>query len=274
MLISDCHTDFITAFSVNKSFEYFNELSNGSIINLALFTDDLFYFDIKKILTLYKFYQKKYKNIKFLKSIENISSLKKEEIINLNPFCVSLTWNYDNEYAGGALEDGSLTKKGIEAVKYFDSENILIDAAHLNRKSFFELNKIYQIKFNSHTAFFDLKKHKRNIDDQQIKIIIENNGIIALTLVNKFLSDYNYKKNDVNTIRENLDFFISKYGYNNLSVGTDFGGTFDLPLDINTYKDFYILKEHLLQKGFSDEIINAIFYENFNEFLKRNNLKI
>lgn len=270
MLISDCHTDFVTAYDIVKTSEYLSELKKHSIITLAVFTDDIINFKINSIIKLIEFYRKKFNQIFLPVSIENCSNLTFSQVRQLNAFSVTLTWNYNTKYAGGAFDNGDLTETGINAVKCFESDNILIDTAHLNKKSFYHLSDIYEIKFNSHSCISELNIHDRNLENEQIKIIVQNKGILGLALVNKFLP--NNKNSDIQNIADTIDYFVDKYGYQYLAIGSDFGGSLDLPINLTKYNNFNDLINIFIKRGYSDEIINSVLHKNYFNFLKNNNI--
>ena len=105
------------------------------------------------------------------------------KLLEVNPLYCSLTWNYDNKFAGGALQDGELTGLGKDAIEFLNSANIPLDTAHLNRKSFFEAVTCADKVLCSHTCFDYVCSHPRNLTKEQIAYIIEKNGIIGITFV-------------------------------------------------------------------------------------------
>ena len=81
------------------------------------------------------------KNIYF--AIEDTSIISYEDLYKLKaikPLYCSLTWNKENQLAGGAYSKKGITKLGY---KYIDKieEFSFVDTAHLNKKSFYSLAK-------------------------------------------------------------------------------------------------------------------------------------
>jgi len=188
------------------------------------------------------------------------------KLLEVNPLYCSLTWNYDNKFAGGALQDGELTGLGKDAIEFLNSANIPLDTAHLNRKSFFEAVTCADKVLCSHTCFDYVCSHPRNLTDEQIIYIIEKKGIIGITFVSEFLSDSIAKIDDI--IRH-IDYFVQKFGVKNLAIGTDFLGT--APVDgISNYFDISKISNRLVGLGYSQEAINQIFFKNAQEFFIKN----
>jgi len=163
-----------------------------------------------------------------------------EELIELQPFSVGLTWNKNNALAGGAYDDGGLTELGKFVVDKLIAAGIYIDLAHLNRRSFFE---VPQKLLCTHTCFAEVHQHPRNLDREQIQAIVDAGGIIGLTLVNEFLGGQG--------IHAHIKYFRDNFGEGNLAIGTDFFGTTDLPKGLRNYRS---LKRHINKYDFQRTI--------------------
>ena len=202
-------------------------------------------------------------------AVEDMHFLNKDnfdKLLSLNPIYVGLTWNTTNCLAGGVNECGRLTNFGKQVVKTLDSSNIKIDTAHLNEDSFMDLAKIASKPlFCSHTAFFGLNSHGRNLKDYQIKMIIDSGGIVGLCLVSDFLTGNS--KCDVRDIVSHIDYFACKFGINNLALGTDFYGTNHLPKGVSNYSNLTSkLSKALKNLGYTEKSIEKIFYNNASNF--------
>ncbi len=283
MKISDAHTDFLTEIKNQKEREkYINKIKNKiKTISCAVFSTNstISVKDVENYFLETKKYNKKFK-INLLLSIEDFGFVDNEDelnkLIKLKPFSVTLTWNYENQYAGGAYTNKGLTKKGINVIKKLEENNILIDTAHLSRKAFNQFSKITTKPiFNSHSNINQLFKHKRNLTDRQIKRIVNTDGFLGLTFYEKFISS---EKISCKDIALQLDYLIKKFGHKNFGVGTDLFGVENqyLPKDFKSYFDVENLIYELKQLHYSNKIIKAIFYKNFQKFIKncKKSLKI
>ena len=201
--------------------------------------------------------------------VEDLHFLSKnnlEKFVSMRPVYAGLTWNSANCLAGGASESGKVTAFGKSVIKCLEANNIKIDTAHLNEDSFMDVSKISSKPlFCSHTAFFGLNPHARNLKDYQIKMIIDSGGLVGLCLVSDFL--IGSKKCDTKDIVSHIDYFACKFGVNNIAIGTDFYGTKNLPKHATTYKDLISNLSHSLQElGYTEKCINKIFYDNASSF--------
>ena len=278
--IADSHNDFMTKITAKEKDCYLSQCQKVGvkIISCAIFTsnlklciDDLYNFK-NEIVKL----KNKYKDIFLLFSIEDIGFIHEEDIdkfIKLRPISCTLTWNFDNHLAGGALGKNGITKLGKKIISDLEKNNIFIDTAHLNKKSFWEFSKITTKPiYNSHSNIYDLKRHKRNLTDKQIEMIVKSKGYLGLTIYDKFVGKEG--KVDSKTIALQFDYLIKKFGYKNFGFGTDFYGidTNNLPKDIKSYEEIEKIARELKKLGYSEKIIECITYKNYEDFLKRNNL--
>lgn len=272
---SDCHTDFMTEMKEKEEREKyvkFIKASGGDLISCAIFTT----FEKQDFSQLIEFkkeieeYKNKY-NINLFLTLEDIAIFNENnlsKLISLSPLSVTLTWNYANQFAGGALSKSGLTKLGIKVIKLFEEKNILIDCAHLNRKSFYQFCNITKFPiFVSHSNVYSLHKKERNMTDKQIEKIVLSGGFLGLTFYQDFISN---KKISSKDIANQFDYLIKNFGSDNFGLGTDFFG-FDknkYPADILSYKDLFNLQIALFEKGYKKEIVDKLFFDNYKKFLE------
>ena len=199
-------------------------------------------------------------------SIEDIGGIEDiNEILLFNPKFTTLTWNYNNKYAGGAMDDGNLTGAGYDAIDFLNAHNIALDLAHLNRKSFENAIKTGKRVLVSHTCFDKIRQHKRNLTDEQIRAVIEKDGLIGLCLYCNFLTDK--QSATIDDLVAHIDYFCSRFSFRNLAIGTDFYGMDNGVEGLSSYNDFYKIEQRLKNMGYSLEVINAILYTNAKTFL-------
>lgn len=103
---------------------------------------------------------------------------------------IGLTWNYANAYASGSAAEGGLSKAGRRLVERCNAKGILLDAAHLNSASFWDLAEASSAPFIvSHTCCASLNPHCRNLEDSQMLALAELGGVMGITFVPVFLGE-------------------------------------------------------------------------------------
>jgi len=265
MKIFDCHNDFLTVLKSEKTINRYITSTDVQIIS-AVWTTHLNEFEIVKLLERGKILEEK--KGKTLLSIEDAHFISPENldlITNIKPFSVGLVWNDDNKLGGGSNGISGLTDWGASVSMRLEENKILVDLAHSNEKTFYDFARLTNYPlFCSHTAFDGLKRHPRNLKDYQIKIIVESGGFVGLALVSEFLTEK--KHATIDDVCDQILYFTTKFGCNNLGFGTDFYGTTNLPRGIKTYADLNKIEKRLLKIGFDQSEVEDIFYNNFIKF--------
>ncbi len=176
---------------------------------------------------------------------------------------VSLTWNYDNEIAGGSYGDGSLTALGKDILKEINRKRLTVDLSHSNQKSFFEIIEKADSVIATHTGVFSIVKHPRNLTDEQLKLIKEKKGIFGLTVYPDFIGEDPYE-GFYNAVYHSLELGLEE----NLCIGTDFDGAV-MHKSLSKPSHLIELKSFLTDKGIYESILNKIFFENSYNFYNR-----
>ena len=267
MKIFDCHNDFLTELKSEKKINgYLSKINNETKIISAVWSTRLSENEAFDYLNLANGLKEKFNQTLF--SIEDchfINELNIDKVLALKPFSAGLVWNDDNALGGGAYGFSGLTNWGEIVSKKFEDNKIIIDLAHANEKTFFDIARISnRALFCSHTAFGGVKNHPRNLKDYQLKMIVESGGFVGLALVSEFLTEN--KKATINDICDHIVYFATKFGLNNIGFGTDFFGTKNLPIGIKTYHDLLKIALKLNKLGFTNEEIDNLFYKNFEKF--------
>ena len=192
-------------------------------------------------------------------------------LLDLKPFSCSLTWNNRNSLAGGAKSEGGLTAWGRRVTEALLSCAVVVDTAHLNRESFYEVAEVIGKNiYCSHTGFYGVKRSPRNLTDKQIDAIVGSGGFIGLFFFDKCVKVSPAKEEfSVNDIVQNLKYFASRWGYENIGIGSDFYGIENCPKGLENYKDFENLHRALKKEGWSETQIEKVLSLNFLNFLRK-----
>lgn len=190
--------------------------------------------------------------------IDRLYALKQDEIK-----IITLTWNGENNIAGGVNSEKGLTEFGKSVIDKMNELGFICDLSHINRKSFYKAAERAEKIIATHSNCYEICPHKRNLSDEQIKIIAEKNGLIGLCFYPEFLGE-----NVLEKIYENI-FHICNKGYEGIiAMGSDFdGGKMDKKLnDVSKILNLY---EFLEQKGLETELLNKIFYKNAYNYIAK-----
>lgn len=275
MKICDCHNDFFGELKKDELQNYIDTCQNAGVQFLSGS-----YWTTKKECEILEDIALRKAVINepkcFALHIEDLGFIRDEneleKLIKLKPFSCSLTWNFDNKFAGGSHGEQGLTKLGENVIKKLENNHILFDLAHLNKRSFFEAQNISKNPpYISHTGFCFVCDNKRNMDKSQIDFVVKNNGFIGMFFYDKLSMAKNtdLARFSVKNIAENFARFVDSFGCENIGFGSDFFGIENPPKNLENYSQFQNLINELENLGMSGEEIDKIFYKNFQNFLSK-----
>ncbi len=189
------------------------------------------------------------------------------ELYNLGVSVITLTWNARNEIGGGAFSSGGLTPFGKEFIKICGQLGITVDVSHLNRESFWELTRIYDGPLIAGHSNADIVNNyyarHRNLSKEQINEIKARNGLVGLNFCKSFIENSGIE--GAISLIEQIDYFLDLGCDNILSLGSDYDGC-EMHCDLSGVEKLCSVYEKLSLHGYSEEILQKIFYKNAYDF--------
>ena len=179
-----------------------------------------------------------------------------------------------NEYCHGTGSAGPLTEDGKQLLREMDSVGMLLDATHLADESFWQALNIFQGPvIASHHNCRSLVPGDRQLDDDQIKALIERGAVIGAAFDNWMIKPgWIKKKSDPATVSmadivDHIDYICQIAGSaDHCGIGTDLDGGFgkeQCPGDIDTIADLRGLADILRDRGYSSEDVEKIMWRNY-----------
>ena len=201
---------------------------------------------------------------------------------------VGLSWSRRNYAADGskfvdAVEGkvGGLTEFGIDLLDKMYSEKLFLDLSHINDEGFQDAVTNFKGKIMvSHTNSRTLNNTKRNISDDQIRIIAKRKGFIGVNAMNFTVSDGKTPE-DIRGYCDHVNRIIEIAGEDYVGLGFDFndiildhipsGELVNLPRKpfdcIKGYKEIDLLILEFMRRNYSESRIKKILGENLLNFL-------
>ena len=137
----------------------------------------------------------------------------------------------------------------------------------LERGIVFEISAAYNKPvIASHSNAYAICPVSRNLQDWQIDAIIASGGIIGINLFRLFLEENGEATLD--SILRHIEYFLSRGAENTIAFGCDMDGA-DLPDDIPNLSHLDRVAEHLLAHGYSQKLIDNLFFENAYRFAQK-----
>ena len=186
---------------------------------------------------------------------------------------ITLTWSNRNDIADGINEEvtgGGLTVFGRSVVAEMNRLGMLVDVSHISTKSFWDVMQVTTKPIiATHSNAKTLCSHPRNLNDEQIKAIADNDGMIGITFAGQFLEE-DYNNACIESVYRHIDYMLNLVGNDDhIGFGSDFDGISHPPYNIKGVQDYVPLIEYLSKKNYSEETIKKITHQNVLELLQK-----
>jgi membrane dipeptidase len=186
-------------------------------------------------------------------------------------------------YAFGHDCDGPLSDQGRELLRKMDELGIILDATHLCDQTFWQALDLFQGPiWASHHNCRTLVDDPRQLADEQIKALADRGAVIGIAFDvwmvvpgwTRGVTTRADKPNaNLEAVADHVDHYCQLLGNaRHVGIGTDLDGgygTEQTPAGLDTIADLTSFRSVLSRRGFSEEDLDAIFHENFLNFLKR-----
>ena len=207
-------------------------------------------------------------------TVENSTALN-GKIDNVKKFAdmgvrmMTLTWNAHNDVGDGAdvAEPYGITEFGKKVLCEMEKYGIAVDISHASDKLFYDVAELTLKPFAaSHSNSRKITNHRRNLTDEQFKIIIDRNGLVGINFNRDFLSEKPESASKYDILRH-VDHFLSLGGESCICFGSDFDGCY-LPDDIEGSRTMYDIYNMFLAHNYPESTVNGIFFKNALKFFE------
>ena len=179
---------------------------------------------------------------------------------------IGLTWNDSNQMAAGCGERyhndlpsaKGVTDFGREIIKEMNRLGILIDVSHLAESRFWDIMELSEdLVIASHSGVYALKKHSRNLTDEQILAIAETSGVVQIVFHTLFLEDPGIPVT-VKNIADHIDYVVNLAGIDHVGLGSDFDGQGYMPEDLKNASMLPNITRELISRGYTESEVKKI----------------
>lgn len=215
------------------------------------------------------------KDIAFILSVEDLRIVEDKperlnELFNKGIRIATLTWKDTNILGGAWNTDTGLTEYGHLITEEMLRIGIIPDLSHGSRKLIRDVYEICKKSGKSfcatHSNSFSVYSHKRNLTDEDARLIADTGGIIGISLYPTHLSKNN---SDTNTVINHIDHYINLVGCDSVGFGCDFDGIDLLPSGISDVSSMLQFLDKLSSK-YGEALAEKILYNNVNNYLLNN----
>ena len=174
-----------------------------------------------------------------------------------------------NSRLGGTSSPQGLNRglgdTGRRVIKLCNSRRIFVDLAHASKRTFWDALDAHSrdvAPIVSHTGVDGVRKHWRNLDDDQIRAIVDRGGIIGIMYQSNFLEPVMlYAKRA--SIVDHINYVIGLVGEDYVAIGTDYDGAIVPPSDLADVTHHPKLVQDMLDRGWTPERIQKILGLNY-----------
>lgn len=220
---------------------------------------------------------------------------------------ITLTHGTDNLIGDSSYDTtrtyGGLSEYGVQVVKEMNKVGIMVDISHVSDDTFYDVMKVTQVPvIASHSsARYFTPGFERNMDDEMIKALGKNGGVIMINFGGSFIDgEYNERSGtarehlvnwlaenglsrtdspavayiekysaennpfpNVSKVADHIDLVVALVGIDHVGFGSDFDGVGDsLPTGLKDVSMYPNLIAELLKRGYSKEEVEKICYKN------------
>jgi membrane dipeptidase len=208
---------------------------------------------------------------------------------------MTLTWRGNLKWAGSSqpdsspprhgsdskedeLSSGGLTAFGRSVVHEMNRVGMVVDLSHVSDQTFYDAIAVSSKPVMvSHSNCRALSNHPRNVTDDMLRRIRDNNGVIGVNLWSELLepegrSSTTSGAQEVNLklVLNQIDHMIQVAGIDHVGIGTDFEGMSSLPVDLPSAAQIPSIFEGMRRRGYSEEALRKFAADNFLRVLKAN----
>ena len=203
------------------------------------------------------------------------------DLYRLGVRMMTLTWNYPNGLAQPSVMPGTdgltpnltggLTERGREFVAEMERLHMIVDVAHLSDAGILDLLRIATRPFAaSHSNARTCSPHVRNLTDEFLREMGTRGCLVGLNYCGAFLDPSGQAApSRIEDMIRHARHIINIGGEDLLTLGSDFDGISG-PLELAGAQDMPKLAQAFAAAGFSETLIEKIFYRNAMRFFADN----
>lgn len=212
---------------------------------------------------------------------------------------MTITHSDNTDWADASTDEpefDGLNEFGEEVIREMNRLGMLVDLSHVSAGTMHDALDVTEAPvIFSHSSAYELVNHPRNVPDDVLRRVAENDGVVMITYVTSFVSEENrryraersaksaklrslYPHNpdrrsermdawdqenpmpypDLEDVADHIDHVVDLIGVEYVGIGGDYDGISDLPTgleDVTTYPDLFA---ELLHRGYTEDELKKI----------------
>ncbi|KAF2235238.1 hypothetical protein EV356DRAFT_500446 [Viridothelium virens] len=184
----------------------------------------------------------------------------------------TLTHNRNNLYADSSTSSravhGGLSEEGRLVVQEMNRIGMLIDLSHASDQAARDVlaESAAPVTF-SHSSAFMICANARNVPDETLDMVKQNNGIVMVSFVPAMTSD-DPARATVEKVVDHIAYIGSRIGFEHVGVGSDFDGMESSPCGLEDVSKFPNLVTAMIQRGIDKQRVEKVLGRNILRVLR------
>ena len=162
---------------------------------------------------------------------------------------------------------GGLSPLGRKVVPELNRWGIMVDVSHPSKQSMMQTVAMSRAPIiASHSAIRSLCDHSRNMDDEQLRALARNGGVIQVVAFSSYLKckvpgDSAAPRASVRDLADHIDYAVKLIGIDHVGIASDFDGGGGVEGWSNATETGNVTLE-LVRRGYSEEQIGKLWSGN------------
>lgn len=182
-----------------------------------------------------------------------------------------ICWNKTNKAGVSSFDKKNpegLSEIGRALIVECNRLGIMVDVSHASKRTFWDLLEASKTPvFSSHSGCEALKNHPRNLDDEQLRAVGKQGGVVGVIFAANFLAGL--FESTVETICDHLEHVAEVAGEDAVALGSDFDGFVPLPRGMRDVADLPRITQVLWRRGWKQPKLEKLLGENFLRYFAR-----
>ena len=193
-----------------------------------------------------------------------------ERLFEMGVRILTPLWKGHTVIGGSHDTDAGLTEFGRTAIERAVALGMIVDVSHASRASADEILSIAECRdrpvIASHSNPYPVCPVSRGLHPDQLKRIVASGGVVGLNLYGAFLR--HDREATLHDVLPHVEYYLTHAGEDAVCLGCDMDGSSLIP-EIQKLEQLPLLAELLLQHGYSDRVVQKLFFENADRFAKQ-----
>ncbi len=153
-------------------------------------------------------------------------------------------------------------ESGKKVVKEMNKVGMVIDLSHASMGTFWDVMKERKMPVVcTHSGAKDVFFHNRNLNDDQLRALAKNGGVIQVCIFASYMTA-DASKTSIDDVVAHIDHCVKVAGIDHVGVGSDFDGGGGV-IGCRGSNDMIMITVKLLEKGYTEQDLKKIWGGNF-----------